>query len=47
LARANHFYNALRDYKGGQAELEIAARGLPNDPRIPELTGYILRLATI
>ena len=43
LARASHLYYALRDYKGAQAELEMAARGLPNDPRIPELTGYILR----
>jgi TolB-like protein/Tfp pilus assembly protein PilF len=43
LARASHLYYALRDYKGAQAELEIAARGLPNDSRIPELTGYILR----
>ena len=43
LARANHLYYALRDYKGAQGELEIAARGLPNDPRIPQLTGYILR----
>jgi tetratricopeptide (TPR) repeat protein len=43
LARAQHLYFALRDYKGALAELDIAARGLPNDPRIPELTGYILR----
>ena len=43
LARANHLYFALRDYKGAQSELEIAARDLPNDRRIPQLTGYILR----
>lgn len=43
LARASHLYYALRDYKGAQAELEMAARGLPNHSRIPELTGYILR----
>jgi TolB-like protein len=43
LARANHLYFALRDYKGAQAELEIAGRGLPNDSRIPELKGYIVR----
>jgi adenylate cyclase len=43
LARANHLYYALRDYKGARAELEIAARGLPNDSRIPELTGYMVR----
>ena len=43
LARANHLYFALRDYEGAQAELNIAARGLPNDSRIPELKGYIVR----
>src|SRR5512132_3608272 len=43
LARANHLYYALRDYKGAQAELEIAGRGLPNDSRISELSGYIAR----
>jgi adenylate cyclase len=43
LARASHLYFALRDYKGAFAELEIARRGLANDPRIYELTGYILR----
>jgi TolB-like protein len=43
LARAQHLYSALRDYKGALAELDIARRDLPNDPRIPELTGYILR----
>jgi TolB-like protein/class 3 adenylate cyclase/Tfp pilus assembly protein PilF len=43
LARAQHLYFALRDYKGALAELDIAGRGLPNDARIPELTGYIVR----
>ncbi len=43
LARASHLYFALRDYKAALAELEIARRGLANDPRIYELTGYILR----
>ena len=43
LARASHLYFGLRDYKGALAELEIARRGLANDPRIYELTGYILR----
>src|SRR4029434_2054155 len=33
----------LRDYAGALAELEIARRTLPNDPRLFELTGYILR----
>jgi len=43
LARAIHLYYTLRDYEGAQAQLEIAARGLPNDSRVPELKGYILR----
>jgi len=43
LTRAWHFYYALRDYKGATAELEIARRGLVNDPRIFEMDGYILR----
>jgi DNA-binding NtrC family response regulator/serine/threonine protein kinase/Tfp pilus assembly protein PilF len=43
LARAQHFYFALRDYKSALAELELARPGLPNDPRVLELTGYILR----
>ena len=43
LARAQYLYYGLRDYPGALAELEIARRGLPNDPRLVELTGYILR----
>jgi tetratricopeptide (TPR) repeat protein len=43
LARGSHLYRAFRDYKGALAELDAARSGLPNDPRIPELTGYILR----
>src|SRR5438034_2300459 len=43
LARAQYLYYGLRDYAGALAELEIARRGLPNDPRLFELTGYILR----
>jgi serine/threonine protein kinase/Tfp pilus assembly protein PilF len=43
LARAQYLYYGLRDYAGTLAELEIARRGLPNDPRLFELTGYILR----
>jgi len=43
LARANYLYYGLRDYGGALAELEIARRALPNDPRLFELTGYILR----
>jgi TolB-like protein/class 3 adenylate cyclase/Tfp pilus assembly protein PilF len=44
LARAQYLYYGLRDYAGALAELEIARRALPNDPRLFELTGYILRL---
>ena len=43
LARASHLYYSVRDYDGALAELEIARRGLANDSRIFELTGYILR----
>jgi serine/threonine protein kinase/Tfp pilus assembly protein PilF len=43
LARAQHLYYALRDYKGALSELDLARQGLPNDPRVVELTGYILR----
>src|SRR5438067_5280319 len=43
LARANYLYYGSRDYAGALAELEIARRALPNDPRLFELTGYILR----
>jgi len=43
LARANYLYTCLRDYNGALAELEVARRTLPNDPRIFALTGYILR----
>ncbi len=43
LTRAQYLYYGLRDYAGALAELEIARRGLPNDPRLLELTGYILR----
>jgi TolB-like protein/Tfp pilus assembly protein PilF len=42
LARAQYLYG-LRDYAGALAELEIARRALPNDPRVFALTGYILR----
>jgi serine/threonine protein kinase/Tfp pilus assembly protein PilF len=42
LVRAQYLYYGLRDYAGALAELEIARRALPNDPRLFELTGYIL-----
>src|SRR5262249_7088322 len=43
LARGWHLYFAFRDYKGALNELEAARAGLPNDPRIPQMTGFILR----
>src|SRR6476660_6444514 len=43
LARAQYLYYGLRAYAGALAELEIARQALPNDPRLFELTGYILR----
>ena len=43
LARAQYLYRCLREYNGALAELELARRTLPNDPRVVELTGYILR----
>jgi tetratricopeptide (TPR) repeat protein len=43
LVLAEHLYRGYLDYDGALAELEIAQRTLPNEPRIPELTGYILR----
>ena len=43
LARANYLYYGPRDYAGAMAELINAHRSLPNDPRLFELTGYILR----
>src|SRR5205823_3978298 len=43
LTRAQYLYYGLRDYPGALAELESARQALPNDPRLFELTGYILR----
>jgi TolB-like protein/Tfp pilus assembly protein PilF len=43
LARAQYLYFGHRDYANALAELEKARRSLPNDPRIFELIGYILR----
>jgi TolB-like protein/Tfp pilus assembly protein PilF len=42
LARAQYLYFGPRDYAGALAELEIARRALPNDPRLFQLTSYIL-----
>lgn len=43
LAHAQHLYQGYLQYEKALAELAIASRTLPNDPRVPELTGYILR----
>ena len=43
VARAEHLYRGYLDYDGALAELDIARRTLPNNPRVFELTGYILR----
>jgi TolB-like protein/class 3 adenylate cyclase/Tfp pilus assembly protein PilF len=43
LARAENLYRGYLDFDGALAELEIARRTLPNDPRVPELKGYIER----
>jgi TolB-like protein/Tfp pilus assembly protein PilF len=43
LARAQYLYFGPRDYGGALAEVQIARRALPNDPRLFELTGFILR----
>jgi serine/threonine protein kinase/tetratricopeptide (TPR) repeat protein len=43
LAHAENLYRGYLDYDGALAELEVAARTLPNDPRVFELEGYIQR----
>lgn len=43
LAHAENLYRGYLDYDGALAEVEIAARTLPNDPRVFELEGYIQR----
>jgi TolB-like protein/Tfp pilus assembly protein PilF len=43
LARAQHLYSGYLEYEKALAELTIASRTLPNDPRIFELAGYINR----
>jgi TolB-like protein len=43
LALAQHFYWAYADYDRAHAELVIARRTLPNESRIPLLSGYIDR----
>jgi serine/threonine protein kinase/tetratricopeptide (TPR) repeat protein len=43
LARAENLYRGYLNYSDALAELEVAARALPNDPRVCELEGYIER----
>jgi len=43
LARAENLYRGYLDYDGALAELEAAAKTLPNDPRLFELEGYVQR----
>jgi len=43
LTRAMHLYRGYLDYDGALAELEIASRSLPNDPRIFKVMGWIQR----
>src|SRR5262249_33935322 len=43
LARAFHLYNGYLDYEGALAELEVARRTMPNEPRIFRVTAYIQR----
>ena len=43
LARAELLYRGYLDYDGALAELALARKTLPNDPRVFELTGYIAR----
>ena len=43
LAQAYHLYWGYLEYDKALAELAIASRTLPNDPRVFEYTGYIIR----
>ena len=43
LARARNLYHSYLAYDGAFAELQVARRSFPNDPRVFELTGYIQR----
>jgi serine/threonine-protein kinase len=43
LARAQNLYWGYRDYDDALAELEVGRQTLPNDYRIPRMTGYIQR----
>ena len=43
LAQARHLYQGYLEYDKALAELAIAARTLPNDARVFETAGYIIR----
>src|SRR5437773_6623568 len=43
LAAAGIHYHCYRDYQAALAELAIARRGLPNDPAVFKLAGFIAR----
>lgn len=43
LALAQHLYQGHLEYDRAMAELTIASQTLPNDPRVFELSGYIIR----
>ena len=43
LARAENLYRGHLDYDGALAEVETAARSVPNNPQIFELKGYVQR----
>jgi TolB-like protein len=43
LGRAEYLYRCYLDYERARAELELAARALPNNSRVFALTGYIDR----
>jgi tetratricopeptide (TPR) repeat protein len=43
LAQAQHLYQGYLEYDRALVELNIASRTLPNDPRIFEFSGYIIR----
>jgi serine/threonine protein kinase/Tfp pilus assembly protein PilF len=43
LAQARHLYQGYLEYEKALAELTIASRTLPNDARVFELSGYIIR----
>ena len=43
IARAQNLYRGHLDYAGALAQLDLAAKTVPNDPRLFELRGYVLR----